>query len=72
MSPFCLTKGQLYYLYMVIDVWSRRIFGAELYERESGQLARVFLSVFADTKELTRSRQPFCTPTLVPQPDHSP
>ena len=27
---------------MVIDVWSRRIFGAELYEWESGQLARVF------------------------------
>jgi transposase InsO family protein len=42
MSPFCLKKGQLYYLYMVMDVWSRRIFGAELYERESGQLARVF------------------------------
>jgi len=31
-------KGQLYYLYMVMDVWSRRIRGTEVHKWESGQL----------------------------------
>lgn len=35
-------KGQFYYLYMVIDVWSRRILGHEVHERESGELASEF------------------------------
>jgi putative transposase len=35
-------KGQFYYLYMVMDVWSRRILGTEVHEWESGQLARDF------------------------------
>ena len=35
-------KGQFYYLYMVMDVWSRRILGVEVHERECGQLARDF------------------------------
>jgi putative transposase len=34
--------GQFYYLYMVIDVWSRRILGVEVHERESGELAKHF------------------------------
>jgi transposase InsO family protein len=35
-------KGQFYYLYMVMDVWSRRILGVEVHEQESGHLARIF------------------------------
>ena len=35
-------KGQFYYLYMVMDVWSRRILGVAVHERECGQLARDF------------------------------
>ena len=35
-------KGQFFYLYMVLDVWSRRILGVEVHERESGELAKHF------------------------------
>lgn len=35
-------KGQFYYLYMVMDVWSRRILGVEVHERECAELARDF------------------------------
>ena len=35
-------QGQFYYLYMVMDVWSRRILGVEVHERESGELAKHF------------------------------
>ena len=31
-------KGQIYSLYMVMDVWSRRILGTEVHELESGEL----------------------------------
>ncbi len=36
------SQGQFFYLYMVIDVWSRRILGVEVHERECGQLASTF------------------------------
>ena len=32
-------RGQFYYLYMVVDVWSRRIMGFEVHEHESPELA---------------------------------
>ena len=35
-------KGQFYYLYIVMDVWSRRILGVEVQERERGELAKHF------------------------------
>jgi transposase InsO family protein len=35
-------RGQFYYLYMVLDVWSRRILGVEVHERECGELAKHF------------------------------
>jgi transposase InsO family protein len=35
-------KGHFYYLYMVMDVWSRRILGVEVHERECSKLASVF------------------------------
>lgn len=34
-----LVAGQFYYLYLFVDVWSRKIVGFELYERESTDLA---------------------------------
>ena len=35
-------KGQFFYLYMVMDVWSRRILGVEVHDRECGELAKHF------------------------------
>lgn len=35
-------KSQLYYFYMVIDVWSRRILGVEVHEHECSVLASAF------------------------------
>ena len=35
--------GQHYYLYMIEDIFSRKIVGAEVYERESGELAAELL-----------------------------
>lgn len=32
-------RGQFYYLYMIVDVWSRKIVGWEVYENETGELA---------------------------------
>lgn len=32
-------KGIYYYLYMVMDIWSRKIVGYEVYESETGELA---------------------------------
>ena len=37
-------KGQFYYLYMVMDVWSRRILGVEVHHQECGRLARDFFA----------------------------
>ena len=37
-------KGQFYYLYMVMDVWSRRILGVEVHDQECGRLARDFFA----------------------------
>jgi transposase InsO family protein len=38
-------KGQFSYLYMVMDVWSRRILGVEVHERECSELASAFVCV---------------------------
>jgi len=35
-------KGQFYYLYMVMNVWSRRIPGVEVHKGECGELAKHF------------------------------
>jgi putative transposase len=35
-------KGQFYYLFMVMNMWNRRILGAEVHERECSLLARDF------------------------------
>ena len=46
-------KGQFYYLYMVMDVWSRRILGVEVHERESGELAKHFFERFCRDEGLS-------------------
>jgi len=38
-----LTRGQHYYLYMIVDIFSRKIVGAEVYEQELGELAATVL-----------------------------
>ncbi len=32
-------RGEFYYLYLILDVWSRKIVGATVYEREEGEYA---------------------------------
>lgn len=36
-------RGMFFYLYMVVDIWSRKVIRAEVHEVESGELARLFL-----------------------------
>jgi putative transposase len=38
------TRGIYYYLYMIMDVWSRKIVGYEVYESETGELAAELFS----------------------------
>ena len=43
--------GQYYYLYMVMNVWSRRILGVEVHGEQSGKLAeRFFDRICCDEK----------------------
>jgi putative transposase len=51
-------KGQFYYLYMVMDVWSRRILGTEVHECESGQLARDFFERVCRDEEINNESSP--------------
>jgi putative transposase len=37
------TKGQHYYLYLIVDILSRKIVGADVYDQESGELAAELL-----------------------------
>jgi len=37
------TRGQHYYLYMIVDIFSRKILGADVYQQELGELAADFL-----------------------------
>jgi putative transposase len=36
-------RGQFYYLYMIEDIYSRKIVGFEVYDREAGDLAAKLL-----------------------------
>ena len=47
-------KGQFYYLYMVIDVWSRRILGVEAHERECSKLASDFFDRICRDEEISK------------------
>ena len=38
------TRGIFYYLYMIMDVWSRKIVGHEVYDSETGELASELFS----------------------------
>ncbi|MFT7412572.1 MAG: putative transposase [Paraglaciecola sp.] len=37
------TRGQHYYLYLIVDIFSRKIIGADIYDKELGELAADFL-----------------------------
>lgn len=39
-------RGQYFYLYLVVDVWSRRIMAAEVHDRECGDLAAVMIKKY--------------------------
>ena len=47
-------KGQFYYLYMAMDVWSRRIIGAEVHECEAGELAKNFFDRICRDEGITK------------------
>ena len=51
-------KGQFYYLYMVMDVWSRRILGTEVHECESGQIARDIFERVCRDEEISNESLP--------------
>jgi putative transposase len=46
-------KGQFFYLYMVMDVWSRRILGVEVHDRECGELAKHFFDRVCRDEEIS-------------------
>ena len=37
-------RGMYYYLYMIVDIWSRRIVGWEVYEKETGECAKELIT----------------------------
>lgn len=39
-----LTVGEFYYLYLVVDIWSRKIVGYTVHDNETSELASAFLS----------------------------
>jgi putative transposase len=51
------TRGQHYYLYMIVDIFSRKIVGADVYEQELGELAADFLQRTIWCEKLTYRRQ---------------
>jgi transposase InsO family protein len=47
-------KGSFYYLYMVLDVWSRKIVGYEVHEEESSELAAWLLEASCGAEGITK------------------
>ncbi len=54
-GPAC---GTWYYLYLVMDVYSRKIVGHEVYERETGELACEFIEKACWRERLTAKSKP--------------
>ena len=52
------TKGKWHYLYMVMDVWSRKIVAAEVHERECGKLAARLIEKACSAEGLGEDEQP--------------
>ena len=51
-----LTKGSFYYLYLVIDVWSRKIVGFEVHEEESAQHASVLIDASCEFESIRKGK----------------
>ena len=64
-------KGQFFYLYMVMDVWSRRILGVEVHERECSELASAFFDRVCRDEGISKESLRSCTRTMAPRCDHS-
>ena len=47
-------RGRFYYLYLVVDLWSRRIMGWEVHEEESAQLASELITKACWAHEVQR------------------
>lgn len=47
-------RGQFFYLYLMLDVWSRKIVGWEVHERESAEHASALISRVSTNEGLTR------------------
>lgn len=46
------TKGMFFYLYLIIDIWSRKIVGWEVHEREDSHYASVLIRTAAMAEEV--------------------
>jgi len=51
-----LTRGEFFYLYMVVDIWSRKIVGWTVQERECGELAARMLAQACATEGVERDK----------------
>jgi hypothetical protein len=60
-------KDQYFYFYMGIDVWSRRILGVEVHERESSELAEHFFDRICRYEGISPVQPLFCTRRMDPQ-----
>ena len=49
-------RGRFYYLYLVVDLWSRRIMGWEVHEEESAQLASELITKACWAHEVQRDQ----------------
>lgn len=56
-------RGRFYYLYLVVNVWSRTIVGWSIHEREDNALAAVLIRQAAYTEQAEQGR-------LIPHSDN--
>ena len=47
-----LIKGQFFYLYLIMDVWSRKIVGFEVHEEESADLSSALFQKITSSEEI--------------------
>lgn len=51
-----LIRGQYYYLYLFLDIFSRKIVGAEVYEHESAELSSQLLARICESEDVSQDQ----------------
>ncbi|MBO1520766.1 DDE-type integrase/transposase/recombinase [Oceanisphaera pacifica] len=59
-----LVRGQYWYLYLILDIYSRKIVAWEVHEEASGVLARQLVERALLREDVRKTRQ-YCTPIMV-------